>query len=206
MLFRSGTYATVGYVTQQINSLIGGAPAILDTLNELALALNDDANFASSVATTLSNKLDLTGGTISGSLQSLGGFIGNLSGTATNATNAGYAKTAGIATVSGYATNAGVSTYAVNAGVATYAPVAGIATYATSAGVATNAYTAGIATVAQGLTGTPNVTVGIITANSFVKSGGTAGQFLKADGSVDSSTYATQSYVGLATVGLASVS
>ena len=162
-----GTYATVGYVDQQISSLIGGAPAILDTLNELALALNDDANFASSIAATLSNKLDLTGGTISGSLQALGGFVGNLTGTASNATVAGYAKTAGIATVSGYATNAGVATYAVNAGVATYAPSAGIATYtplaglstyatnsgvstyAVSAGVATNAYTAGIATNSQ---------------------------------------------------------
>jgi plastocyanin len=49
-------------------------------------------------------------------------------------------------------------------------------------------------------------TTGIITASSFVKSGGTSSQFLKADGSVDSSTYATQTYVGLATVGLASVS
>ena len=34
-----------------------------------------------------------------------------------------------------------------------------------------------------------------ITAGSFVKSGGTSSQFLKADGSVDSSTYATQSWV-----------
>ena len=49
-------------------------------------------------------------------------------------------------------------------------------------------------------------TTGILTASSFVKSGGTSSQFLKADGSVDSSVYATQSYVGLATVGLASVS
>ncbi len=47
------------------------------------------------------------------------------------------------------------------------------------------------ATVAQGLTGTPNITVGIVTATSFVKSGGTSSQFLKADGSVDSSTYLT---------------
>jgi len=34
-----------------------------------------------------------------------------------------------------------------------------------------------------------------ITAGSFVKSGGTASQFLKADGSVDSNTYATQTWV-----------
>ena len=56
------------------------------------------------------------------------------------------------------------------------------------------------ATTAFNLEGTPNITVGTIgatslnasgvtTASSFVKSGGTSAQFLKADGSVDSSTY-----------------
>ena len=51
---------------------------------------------------------------------------------------------------------------------------------------------------------------GVATATSFIKSGGTSGQFLKADGSVDSTTYASQSYVdskvGLSTSGLASQS
>jgi hypothetical protein len=60
-----------------------------------------------------------------------------------------------------------------------------------NASSATYASTAGVATVAQGLTGTPNITVGVVTATSFVKSGGTSSQFLKADGSVDSSTYLT---------------
>ena len=45
---------------------------------------------------------------------------------------------------------------------------------------------------------------GIVTAASFVKSGGTSSQFLKADGSVDTSTYSTTTAVGLATAGLAS--
>ena len=45
------------------------------------------------------------------------------------------------------------------------------------------------ATTAFNLDGTPNITVGVATASSFVKSGGTSAQFLKADGSVDSSTY-----------------
>lgn len=41
-----------------------------------------------------------------------------------------------------------------------------------------------------------NVTGTNITADSFVKSGGTSAQFLKADGSVDSNTYATTSSLG----------
>lgn len=48
-----------------------------------------------------------------------------------------------------------------------YANVAGIATYATTSGISTYATTAGVATNAQGLTGTPNLVVGIITATSF---------------------------------------
>lgn len=90
-----------------------------------------------------------------------------------------------------YATTAGVSTYATTAGIATYSTTAGISTYSTTAGIATYATTAGIATNAQGLTGTPNITVGAVTATSFVKSGGTSSQFLKADGTVDTSTYLT---------------
>jgi hypothetical protein len=48
------------------------------------------------------------------------------------------------------------------------------ATYATSSGIATNAgyaTTSGISTVSQGLTGTPNITVGIVTASSYNGSG-----------------------------------
>ena len=47
-----------GYVDQALTNLIGGAPAALDTLNELANALGDDANFASSVTLSLADKAD----------------------------------------------------------------------------------------------------------------------------------------------------
>ena len=58
-----------------------------------------------------------------------------------------------------------------NATSSTYASTAGVATYSTTSGVSTYASTAGIATVAQGLTGTPNITVGIVTAISYNGSG-----------------------------------
>ena len=51
-------YATTSFVNTQINNLIDGAPQLLDTLNELAQALNDDANFASNIISSLGNKLD----------------------------------------------------------------------------------------------------------------------------------------------------
>lgn len=40
---------------EALSDLIDGAPALLDTLNELAAAVNDDPNFFATVATNLSN-------------------------------------------------------------------------------------------------------------------------------------------------------
>lgn len=43
---------------QKIQEIVGSAPESLNTLNELAKALNDDANFASTVANSLAQKVD----------------------------------------------------------------------------------------------------------------------------------------------------
>ena len=43
-----------------VTYLVDSAPGTLDTLNELAAALNDDANFSSTVTTYLGNKLDIS--------------------------------------------------------------------------------------------------------------------------------------------------
>lgn len=51
-------YATKSYVTQQINDLIGGAPGTLDTLKEIAEALGNNPNFATTV-TEMINKIGL---------------------------------------------------------------------------------------------------------------------------------------------------
>ena len=119
----------------------------------------------------------------------------NIAGVATYATNAGVSTYASFAGVSTYAGLAGVATYAASAGVATnadYATIAGSAAFATVAagatnadyatqageaafapyaGISTYAVTAGLATNAQGLTGSPNVIVGVITAGLFVGDG-----------------------------------
>ncbi|WP_312329831.1 hypothetical protein [Atlantibacter hermannii] len=50
--------ATTAFVKAAIASLVDSSPAALDTLNELAAALNDDPNFASTMATELSKKMD----------------------------------------------------------------------------------------------------------------------------------------------------
>ena len=43
-----------------VTYLVDSAPGALNTLNELAAALNDDANFSSTVTTALGNKLDIS--------------------------------------------------------------------------------------------------------------------------------------------------
>lgn len=52
--------ATQSYVNTAISNLIDAAPGALDTLNELAAAINDDASFASTVTTSLGTKLNIT--------------------------------------------------------------------------------------------------------------------------------------------------
>ena len=54
----TSTIATQSYVTTAINNVLDGAPAALDTLNELAAAINDDASYASTITTALGLKLD----------------------------------------------------------------------------------------------------------------------------------------------------
>lgn len=49
--------ATTAFVSTAITNLIGGAPGALDTLNELAAAINDDASYASTVTTALGTKV-----------------------------------------------------------------------------------------------------------------------------------------------------
>ena len=49
--------ATEAYVTTQVNNLIDSAPGALDTLNELAAALGDDANFSTTITNSIATKL-----------------------------------------------------------------------------------------------------------------------------------------------------
>jgi hypothetical protein len=67
--------ATTAFVSTAVSNLVAAAPGTLDTLNELAAALGDDPNFATTIATSLGGKADLT--------------LSNLSNTTTARTNLG---------------------------------------------------------------------------------------------------------------------
>ena len=71
-------YYTDARVQAKIDAVVDSAPAALDTLNELAAALGDDANFSGTVTTALAGKLPLAGGTMTGTLVLDGAPTSNL--------------------------------------------------------------------------------------------------------------------------------
>jgi len=56
----TNSYATQSYVDTEIANLVDSAPATLDTLNELAAALGDDANFSTTITNSIATKLAIT--------------------------------------------------------------------------------------------------------------------------------------------------
>ena len=60
--------ATKNYVDTSIANLIAGAPATLDTLDEIAAAINDDNNVYTTLTSSIATKLPLAGGTMTGAI------------------------------------------------------------------------------------------------------------------------------------------
>ena len=98
--------ASKGYVDTAVANVIDSAPAALDTLNELAAALNDDASFATTVTTALAGKLALAGGTMTGDI-TLG--ANKITSTATPATDDTLTRKGYVDSILGSATDAATS-------------------------------------------------------------------------------------------------
>jgi len=60
--------ATKIYVDTQVSNLVDSAPDLLNTLNELAAALGDDANFVTTITTSIGEKVAKAGDTMTGEL------------------------------------------------------------------------------------------------------------------------------------------
>ena len=60
--------ATTAFVTGAVTDLIGGAPGALNTLNELADAIGDDASYAAGITTALGLKAPLASPTFTGTV------------------------------------------------------------------------------------------------------------------------------------------
>ena len=75
--------ATTAFVTGAVSDLIASAPGALNTLDELAAALGDDANFASTVTTSLAAKAPLASPTFTGTVTVAANGIAFTDGTQT---------------------------------------------------------------------------------------------------------------------------
>ena len=269
------TYAD-NAATTAVAAAIDSAPATLNTLNELAAAINDDASFASTVTTALGTKAPIDSPTFTGTVAGITKSMVGLSNV-DNTTDADKPISTATQTAleAKLASSTASTTYETITNVALKAPIANPTFTGTVAGITKSmvglgsvdntADTAKPVSTAQqtalnakanlssdnnfsggsifsgavtessttggvhvGIAGstprlmfappgstsssnnwqidvasgtfrwfTPGVVQmalapgGIVSANSFVKNSGTSSQFLKADGSVDSSTYIT---------------
>jgi hypothetical protein len=90
--------ATTAFVSNAVANIVDGAPELLNTLNELAAAIGDDANFATSLTTLVGGKQNtLTAGdniTITGNTIAVSGLdaadISDFNTAALSATSAAY--------------------------------------------------------------------------------------------------------------------
>jgi hypothetical protein len=64
----SASYATESYVGTQISNLVDSSPEALNTLNELAAALGDDANFSTTVTNSIATKAPLASPSFTGNV------------------------------------------------------------------------------------------------------------------------------------------
>ena len=114
--------ATTAYADTAVSNLVAAAPAALDTLNELAAALGDDPNFATTVTNSIATKLPLAGGAMTGPITTNSTFDGRdvsvdgtkLDGIASGATN--VTNNNQIANGAWYITSYVNTTYSAGAG------------------------------------------------------------------------------------------
>ena len=148
-------YATETYVGTAISNLVASSPATLDTLNELASALGNDPNFATTVSTSLGNRLRIDVDTqgLSGTQKQNGRT--NL-GLATVASSGSYTDLTSKPDLSVYYLATNPSGYTANTGTVTSVSALTLGTTGTDL----------TSTVATGTT-TPVITLNVPTASSL---------------------------------------
>lgn len=73
-----GSGAARTYTDQRIAALVDAAPSALNTLNELAAALNDDANYATTVVNALAGKANFSSVANEAAMLALSASVGHL--------------------------------------------------------------------------------------------------------------------------------
>jgi precorrin isomerase len=189
-------YATQTYVTTAITDLIGSAPTALNTLQELATALGNDANYATTITTALAGKQPLDGDLTA--IAALSGSSGFLKKTAadtwaldTSTYITGNQTIAITGDITGSGTTAITATLAtVNGSVGTYGSNSEIPVITVNAkGLITAVSTSSVSIPSGSLTFTGDVTgtgtTGSSTALTLASSGVSAGSYTNANITVD---------------------
>jgi len=104
-----GNIATTDYVGNAIATLVDSSPNVLNTLNELANALGNDASFSTSITNSLANKASVIS-------------VTNLSNTVANIS---WANLSGAPNIDNYATTANLSTLSNTVANITWANLSG---------------------------------------------------------------------------------
>ena len=156
--------ATKAYVDTAVANVVASAPAALDTLDELAAALGDDANFATTVATSIGTKVAKAGDSMTGALSMGNNKITSL-GTPTNSTDAvnksyidtvfGSTSSAATSATSAATSASSASTSASSALTSANSAAASASAAATSASSASTSASSALSTYSSviGLTG-----------------------------------------------------
>jgi hypothetical protein len=160
------------YVDTEITDLIGGAPGALDTLNELAAAIGDDANYAATITTALGLKAPIASPTFTGTVA-----IPNVA----NLETAVVANTAKVTN----ATHTGDVTGSTALTIAALAVETGMiaADAVTGAKIADDAIDS--EHYADGSIGTAHIADDAVTADKLANTSVTAGSYTAADITVD---------------------
>jgi len=97
--------ATTAFVQQEISALVDSSPDALNTLNELAAALGDDANFSTTVTNSIATKAPLASPTFTGTLTASGLAYPTSDGTNGQVLTTDGSGTLSFSTVSGTTIN-----------------------------------------------------------------------------------------------------
>lgn len=198
-------YASTTYVDIAISNLVASAPAALDTLNELANALGNDANFSASITNSLANKLNTNAFNSTANAWIATQSTSNLS----EGTNLYYTDTRANTAIDSRVTKSFVDSLSVVSNIANVAYSVAAANVSGTVANATYAVTTGTVVANS----QPNITsVGALTSLSVAGTvsipniaslyvpGGTANYVLKTDGA-GSLSWTAQSLGGNAIVG-----
>lgn len=182
--------ATKSYVDTQVSNLVASAPGALDTLNELAAAINNDASFSTTVTNNIATKVAKAGDSMTGALSMGNNKITDLASptASTDAVNKSYIDTL-------YGSTASAATSATSAANSATAAASSATAAATSASSASTSASSAATSASSAATSATSA------ANSYTSITGLTGAGIVRDmGTITESDTTTTTYINIATI------